>query len=240
MSQLLKRVECPVCFNVLQSPVKQCNNGHVICKDCQTSVRNCPVCKEQFSLGKTKVFEDLLDILPHKCKHKDCPNFVEMGEDHEKWCGFQLTNCRYCDWKGCTKDIFHHVTNTHDKVHLMIENNLKMSINVSNKFKTTDCIMPMFAYGQFLWMERKFCESSELCTTKFYLVPNGKLDNFFEIQVTLENAQNTYEISTRLLNECILKTEDTHNSFSLHTSVLQQFLNKDSKKIPYKLVVRKL
>lgn len=165
LSQLLEQVECPVCFNVLQSPVKQCHNGHVICKDCQTRLRNCPICKEEFSLAKTRVLEDFLDILPHKSKHKCCQEFFEVGEDHEKWCGFQVINCRYCDWEGCTKDIFYHVTIIHENVYLMREKNFKMSINVSKNFKTTDCIMPMFAHGQFVWIERQFCESSKLCTS---------------------------------------------------------------------------
>ena len=39
-------LECPVCLTVPRStPIYQCGNGHLLCKDCKPRLRECPICK---------------------------------------------------------------------------------------------------------------------------------------------------------------------------------------------------
>ena len=39
--------ECPVCFHSIDSvPIDQCQNGHIVCKDCYPKLENCPICRD--------------------------------------------------------------------------------------------------------------------------------------------------------------------------------------------------
>ena len=39
-------LECPVCWSVPKStPIYQCGNGHLLCKDCKPRLSECPICK---------------------------------------------------------------------------------------------------------------------------------------------------------------------------------------------------
>lgn len=50
-------LKCPVCFEIINSPVFQCANGHLICGQClddierqpRPSSRRCPVCRQTFA-----------------------------------------------------------------------------------------------------------------------------------------------------------------------------------------------
>ena len=41
-------LQCPVCLQAIKHvPVFQCQNGHVICKDCHPRLLACPVCRTE-------------------------------------------------------------------------------------------------------------------------------------------------------------------------------------------------
>lgn len=90
----------------------QCSNGHVVCNKCHPQLTNCPVCRTNFIPTKTRVLEDILNLIPHCCKHETCEVFVKPGDDHELWCG--LLKCGICDWNGCAKDLICHVKQCHE------------------------------------------------------------------------------------------------------------------------------
>ena len=57
-------LECPVCLETIKSaPVYQCNNGHVICKDCIEKLNNCPICRNDFSLVRILKLEKIVQRL---------------------------------------------------------------------------------------------------------------------------------------------------------------------------------
>ena len=39
-------LECPICFETIDSvPIYQCQNGHVVCKNCHPKLKTCPICR---------------------------------------------------------------------------------------------------------------------------------------------------------------------------------------------------
>ena len=43
-----RELECPVCMEVASVPILMCQEQHLICSGCQSSVSQCPVCREPY------------------------------------------------------------------------------------------------------------------------------------------------------------------------------------------------
>ena len=57
-------LECPVCMETIKSvPVYQCNNGHVICKDCIKKLNNCPICRNDSAPARSLQLEKIVERL---------------------------------------------------------------------------------------------------------------------------------------------------------------------------------
>ena len=55
-------LECPICITPIKSaPIHQCTNGHVVCKDCTTKLKNCPICRNRSKLARNLVFEQIIE-----------------------------------------------------------------------------------------------------------------------------------------------------------------------------------
>ena len=60
-------LECPVCIEPLLSvPIHQCINGHVVCNDCIAKLNNCPICRNDSTLIRNLMLEEIIEkILVH-------------------------------------------------------------------------------------------------------------------------------------------------------------------------------
>ena len=55
-------LECPVCMETIKSvPVYQCTNGHVMCKDCIEKLNNCPICRNDSTLSRNLMIEQIIE-----------------------------------------------------------------------------------------------------------------------------------------------------------------------------------
>ena len=79
-------LECPVCKETIKSvPVYQCNNGHVICKDCIKKLNNCPICRNDSAPARNlqleKIVERIEGIQPENEGTTTAkPNLQKWGE----------------------------------------------------------------------------------------------------------------------------------------------------------------
>ena len=48
-----KELECPVCYNVANTPIFMCSEQHLICETCRPKVSHCPECRVKYS-GKNR------------------------------------------------------------------------------------------------------------------------------------------------------------------------------------------
>ena len=54
-------LECPVCSEPIKStPIHQCTNGHIVCKSCIPKLENCPICRNDSSMARNLVFEQII------------------------------------------------------------------------------------------------------------------------------------------------------------------------------------
>ena len=55
-------LECPSCSEPINSsPVNQCTNGHVVCKNCIPKLENCPICRNKSKLARNLIFEQIVE-----------------------------------------------------------------------------------------------------------------------------------------------------------------------------------
>ncbi len=53
---LTATLECPVCLEVPRvGPISQCDNGHLLCKDCRQKMSDCPVCTSKLRINRSLV-----------------------------------------------------------------------------------------------------------------------------------------------------------------------------------------
>ena len=54
-------LDCPVCAEPIKSaPIHQCANGHLVCKDCITKMENCPICRNDSTIAKNLILEQII------------------------------------------------------------------------------------------------------------------------------------------------------------------------------------
>ena len=55
-------LKCPNCNEPIKTtPIHQCTNGHVVCKNCITKLENCPNCRNDSKIARNLVFEQILE-----------------------------------------------------------------------------------------------------------------------------------------------------------------------------------
>jgi hypothetical protein len=123
---LLKELECPVCFEYLESPIKLCENGHSICDGCGLQVPKCPSCRGTFTEARNFTLERIAATAIYPCKNREAgcgETFtVNHKNSHKSECLFQSTHCPFrkfsevkCPWYGSLSDIAGHVRSEHGR-----------------------------------------------------------------------------------------------------------------------------
>ena len=57
-------LKCPNCIKPIMSiPIHQCTNGHVVCKDCIAKLSNCPICRNDSTLVRNLMLEQIIEKL---------------------------------------------------------------------------------------------------------------------------------------------------------------------------------
>ncbi|XP_047328358.1 putative E3 ubiquitin-protein ligase SINAT1 [Impatiens glandulifera] len=121
VSDVSELLECPVCVNVLYPPIYQCPNGHTICLQCKTLVRNqCPFCRFELGDIRCAALEKLAEMLELPCKNQfmGCEEVFSYEErlKHEESCKFKPFDCPCdfdCNVKGDVKFLITHIKNDH-------------------------------------------------------------------------------------------------------------------------------
>ena len=55
-------LECPVCLELIKTtPILQCAEGHVVCKDCIPKLYRCPICRNYSKLSRNLIIEQIIE-----------------------------------------------------------------------------------------------------------------------------------------------------------------------------------
>ena len=59
--EAILELDCPVCLEKIESKhIFQCNNGHVICKNCIPKLEKCPICKNKSKPSRNLKLEEVI------------------------------------------------------------------------------------------------------------------------------------------------------------------------------------
>lgn len=89
-----EQFKCPICFEIPEKEIFQCQNGHTICNKCIKNLTLCPQCRVSLGLRKirNRGLEDLLDLMKFDCSFKTggCKAKVSRKEitSHNESCSF--------------------------------------------------------------------------------------------------------------------------------------------------------
>ena len=99
--EILKELECPVCMEVIKTrPIFQCENGHLICRNCHPNLHHCPQCRVALRGVRNLMVEKIVADLTVTCPFEGCTqSFIQrVDKRHEAKCKFRPVNCIY---KAC-------------------------------------------------------------------------------------------------------------------------------------------
>ncbi|XP_044757230.1 uncharacterized protein LOC123315556 [Coccinella septempunctata] len=147
--EMLKAIECPVCFEYMVPPIFQCEIGHSICGKCKGLVSQCPTCRRPFGDAQNFAVENLTSYIKYPCKNleKGC-EFVSNAKtikQHESSCQFGAFKCptfdyTSCSWSGLRQHIWEHCKQKH-KDNLIECYSVSLPFDPSEENEDEDCFI---------------------------------------------------------------------------------------------------
>ena len=171
-------IQCPVCLSIPRTgPIYQCENGHVVCKDCHAKLVACPVCRNKTVGIRSLASEWILERFPiacafkiNGCQHEYMKNLLEI---HEKECEFRLVNCFVCSQDRMISEFANHVTVCHDE------------IRNSNKV----CGGLLCTFNPKMFGLKKYGADMEMMGARFQFD-----DRFFYMQICVKEVPNEMQV----------------------------------------------
>ena len=89
LKEIKALLECPICLESINAvPVYQCKEGHLICKECNSNLREilieCPICRKRLNQNRSNVVEKIVQTLSPvtmvHCPVLDCQKLVDSSE----------------------------------------------------------------------------------------------------------------------------------------------------------------
>ena len=97
---LLKELECPVCFQYMASPIKMCENKHNICGGCKERLAECPSCRGEFLNVQNNNLENMAATAVYPCENREagCEETftVDDRNKHLSVCAYRSRKCPVC------------------------------------------------------------------------------------------------------------------------------------------------
>lgn len=244
--KITEEIICPVCLNLLHAPVTVCENGHGTCPDCRAKITLCSVCNKSFQNIKVRPLDDILSIIPRKCKFEGCEELVRVTDDHEELCGYRATACQTCAWTGCVKDIVDHVQTEFKPSGILREKNIRENITFgtcSTKRDTRvisasdlEVVIPLLAYEQMFWLRFTLDLEAEELRMSITSVPVKKMENLFKINFSIVNELKIFKVSSTMTLKDL--SSNQVNFFSLSRKTIKCFVDSNNQ-LKYNLFIKK-
>jgi hypothetical protein len=245
--ELLKELECPVCLEYMESPIRMCETGHNICVSCGSQVPKCPSCRGKFTEARNFTLERIAAVAIYPCKNREagCEETftVYHKNSHQAECSFQSKECPFtkfsdvkCPWSGTLSDIAAHVRSKHGTDFSAHSRGFEVTLQNFKKIQ-------------------RYCKAIFMCDKLFYLV--WEITNFtfyfsvFHVGHKKEDGEYIYEIklgnctdrlSVRGLCRSYLwaytDVLETGDCLTLHYHTVQKYVNR-SENLPCQIEILK-
>ena len=172
LKDLLKCLECPVCFHLMVPPITQCRNGHNICHTCKPRLDHCPTCREDLIDVRNKFIEQFSKSFELACKYEDsgCASKFHLvrKKEHEKECRHGPHKCPFfivdrvkCEWEGPSKQMKQHIRKEHKRDTLAAVIPGKLPSCIPNYMKRIqDWCLVMFTFDKIFFYYSKTIDNN--------------------------------------------------------------------------------
>lgn len=147
--EMLKAIECPVCFEYMVPPIFQCEIGHSICGQCKSKVKQCPTCTKPFGAAQNFAVENMTSYIKYPCKNseKGC-EFISTAKNikqHEHSCQYSAFLCptsdyTSCSWSGLKHHIWEHCRQKH-RDHIIECQSVSIPFDPTEENEEEDCFI---------------------------------------------------------------------------------------------------
>eukprot|EP00928_Gymnodinium_smaydae_P080598 TRINITY_DN64267_c0_g1_i1.p1 TRINITY_DN64267_c0_g1~~TRINITY_DN64267_c0_g1_i1.p1 ORF type:complete len:355 (-),score=18.44 TRINITY_DN64267_c0_g1_i1:12-1076(-) len=136
------KLDCPVCFELMLPPIRQCQDGHALCDACcntllQAPQPQCPICRTTLDnpVARALQLEQVAGTLRLACKWEGCDQVFAYGDyaGHLRTCGKRPINCPVkgsACWSGDVRDLRNHLKEVHD-----LKEHIVRQVNSSHTFR---------------------------------------------------------------------------------------------------------
>ena len=116
-------VSCPVCYDIIVSPILQCGEGHLICKECLSHLqvpRRCPTCRELYPADapvRNRALESLVAQLTVSCAVCRHGFKARDRDEHNAVCPSRSIDCPFtcCHAKVPLNGLAEHLRDEHGR-----------------------------------------------------------------------------------------------------------------------------
>lgn len=206
-------LECPVCLDILHSPVSSCESGHTICVKCRgKGCGECPFCQKAFNANTHSLINQILTTIKFRSKYAKLGcTFSTASKEltlHEGSCDYQTIKChlfkygQFCNDNIPRLEYPSHIEEHHDycidntfqlfaehKIILPRKNDLDLDKYFFRVLK--DCKKKLY----FL-ISTSYDEQKELYLISVHYIgkPSSASDYFYTIEV-VQDSLGTYKHS---------------------------------------------
>ncbi|KAG6476336.1 putative E3 ubiquitin-protein ligase SINA-like 6 [Zingiber officinale] len=113
-------LDCSICFEPLQPPIFQCQNGHVACPSCCSKLSNkCYLCSHTIRYSRCLILEKVIESIKFSCNYEKygCNRTMAYTEKHahEEACSYAPCFCPVseCYFDGSREMLSAHFINEH-------------------------------------------------------------------------------------------------------------------------------
>lgn len=140
-----KVLHCSMCNGQLTVPIFQCENGHLACSFCCTTLKRneCYSCQSTIGSSRCLAIEKILEIVRVKCQNSiyGCKESITYSKMHDH----QMYDCYYapcsgpvsdCKFVGTSRHLYQHVSGEHNNSVVKFQYNsfFKITVNIDENF----------------------------------------------------------------------------------------------------------
>lgn len=201
-------MECPICLEIMEPPIYQCNTGHSFCSTCKPKLSKCPTCTSPIGNSRNFALESMLDTVKFPCPNADlgCPDFQTRAglKKHKSTCGYGGNDCPaktllHCNWNGQKSSLKDHVKAKH-----FLEESKKLTNGLLTDTIINDAVHFMYAFGNLFCVYRQL-EHNVIYWGVQYL---GKVEDAarYYYQIHVRMIPNATGKELRMFERCFNET----------------------------------
>ena len=201
LKDLLRALECPVCFHLMVPPITMCMDGHNICHTCKPNLKHCPTCRGRLVIIRNKFAEEFSESIEHPCRYKDlgCTRDFSLlsKEEHERKCRYGPHKCPYfiadeCKWEGTSEQLEKHIKEDHkDKFTVRIGRGKQLNY-ISSSMEDKHVVFALggifFCYCKVIFKNLYMC----------YMFVGAGEDNNYQYTVSMRTSDGKHSVSATL------------------------------------------